>query len=87
MHSLLLQQIYAHPYIRVRRTPEFQEGLQLLLQDFHFDNLPLDIALRRFLLEMALPREAQQIDRVLEAFAQRYNACHPGLFRDPGQFS
>lgn len=33
---------------------------------------------------MILPREAQQIDRVLEAFAKRYNACHPGLFRDAG---
>lgn len=46
--------------------------------------MPLDIALRRFLLDMILPKEAQQIDRVLDAFAKRYNACHPGLFRDPG---
>ncbi|KAI5452190.1 hypothetical protein NCC49_001125 [Naganishia albida] len=60
----------------------FREALDLLLDGFNFDNLPLDIALRRFLLEMILPREAQQIDRVLEAFAKRYNACHPGLFRD-----
>ncbi|KAJ9098643.1 hypothetical protein QFC21_004291 [Naganishia friedmannii] len=70
-------------FLASKQTPDFQGGLHSLLKGFHFDNLPLDIALRRFLLEMALPREAQQIDRVLEAFAQRYNACHPGLFRDP----
>ncbi|KAJ9122490.1 hypothetical protein QFC22_001918 [Naganishia vaughanmartiniae] len=51
-------------------NPEYQEGLHLLLQGFNFDNLPLDIALRRFLMEMALPREAQQIDRsIYDAYA------------------
>lgn len=31
-------------------------------------------------MEASLPSETQQIDRVMEAFAIRYNECNPGLF-------
>ncbi|THH34105.1 hypothetical protein EUX98_g16 [Antrodiella citrinella] len=31
-------------------------------------------------MDVGLPRETQQIDRVMEAFAARYVQCHPGLF-------
>ena len=50
------------------------------MQDFDFVNDPIDIALRKLLLGLSLPKETQQIDRVMEAFAARYNACNPGLF-------
>ncbi|KAF9240934.1 hypothetical protein BU15DRAFT_87495 [Melanogaster broomeanus] len=41
---------------------------------------PLDVALRRLLMDVGLPRETQQIDRVIEAFANRYLSCNPDLF-------
>ncbi|XP_014677644.1 PREDICTED: cytohesin-1-like [Priapulus caudatus] len=37
-------------------------------------------ALRQFLWSFRLPGEAQKIDRMMEAFAQRYCQCNPGVF-------
>lgn len=52
---------------------------------FDFTHIALDVALRRFLMHMSLPKETQQIDRVIEAFATRYDLCEPGLFGSKGQ--
>jgi hypothetical protein len=60
-------------------------ALRLYLEEYDFVNDPIDIALRKLLLGMHLPRETQQIDRVMEAFAERYNACNPALFSSPDQ--
>ncbi|KAM0747277.1 hypothetical protein T439DRAFT_98029 [Meredithblackwellia eburnea MCA 4105] len=57
-------------------------ALGIYLSSFDFARDPLDIALRKFLMEASLPAETQQIDRVMEAFAVRYNDCNPGLFTD-----
>ena len=35
-------------------------------------------------MEVGLPRETQQIDRVMEAFAFRYRQCNPKLFTSDG---
>jgi Sec7-like guanine-nucleotide exchange factor len=51
---------------------------------FNFVLDPLDIALRRLLMDLCLPKETQQIDRVMEAFAKRYADCNPGLFVSEG---
>ena len=56
------------------------ECLQLYMQSFDFVNDPLDMALRKFLMDTHLPKETQQIDRVLNAFAERYQICNPRLF-------
>ncbi|KAG1755120.1 uncharacterized protein EDB91DRAFT_274067 [Suillus paluster] len=47
---------------------------------FSFAGDPLDVALRRLLMHIGLPRETQQIDRVMEAFAKRYVECNPDIF-------
>lgn len=54
------------------------------MESFDFTHNALDVALRKLLLEMSLPKETQQIDRVVEAFANRYEACEPGLFGSKG---
>jgi hypothetical protein len=41
--------------------------------------------LRKLLMHVALPRETQQIDRVIEAFAGRYRQCNPSLFTFDGE--
>ncbi|WVQ95629.1 hypothetical protein IAU59_002727 [Kwoniella sp. CBS 9459] len=56
------------------------EALRTYMATFDFTHNALDVALRRLLMHMSLPKETQQIDRVIEAFAQRYEACEPGLF-------
>ncbi|KAF9180298.1 hypothetical protein BGZ51_006242 [Haplosporangium sp. Z 767] len=58
-----------------------QAVLRIHMESFDFRRDPIDLALRKFLLDFHFPKEAQQIDRVLEAFASRYHACNPHLFR------
>lgn len=60
--------------------PFYSQALQVYIDRFDFKNNPLDVALRRLLMDVGLPRETQQIDRVMEAFASRYSKCNPGLF-------
>jgi Sec7-like guanine-nucleotide exchange factor len=36
-------------------------------------------------MEVGLPRETQQIDRVIEAFAFRYTQCNPDFFLSEGE--
>ena len=36
-------------------------------------------------MDVGLPRETQQIDRVIEAFAARYVQCNPNLFSSDGK--
>lgn len=60
-------------------------ALTAYMAGYDFYNDPIDIALRKLLLGSHLPRETQQIDRVMEAFAERYNSCNQGLFSSPGE--
>lgn len=63
----------------------FMEALRCHMRKFLFVGNPLDIALRKMLMELRLPKETQQIDRVMEAFAKRYNECNEGLFSSEDQ--
>lgn len=40
---------------------------------------------RKLLMEVELPSETQQIDRVLQAFADRYHECNPFIYKDSGK--
>jgi len=57
-----------------------REVLKLYLELFNFTDDPLDMALRKFLVSVHLPKETQQIDRVVEAFAFRYHECNPDIY-------
>lgn len=56
-----------------------QQTMSLYLQEFDFNDEPLDLSLRKFLLISELPKESQQIDRVLEIFSKRYYQCNSNL--------
>ncbi|KAI9445134.1 hypothetical protein H4582DRAFT_1913491 [Lactarius indigo] len=58
----------------------YTNALQAYIDRFEFDGDPLDVALRKLLMDVGLPRETQQIDRVMEAFASRYLRCNRSLF-------
>ncbi|KAG8776166.1 hypothetical protein FRC12_001063 [Ceratobasidium sp. 428] len=66
--------------IASKGDPFHAAALQLYMSRFNFVFDPLDIALRRLLMDLCLPKETQQIDRVMEGFAKRYAECNPGLF-------
>ena len=46
---------------------------------------PCSCPCRQFLWSFRLPGEAQKIDRMMEAFAQRYCLCNPGVFQSTGR--
>jgi hypothetical protein len=59
-------------------------ALRGYLDRYNFTNEPIDLSLRAMLAETGLPKETQQIDRVLEAFAKRYCRCNPDVFSQDG---
>lgn len=65
--------------------PFFSTVLRSYMRRFSFFGDPMDMAIRKLLMEAELPRETQQIDRYLQAFANRYHECNPGIYSSPDQ--
>lgn len=63
-----------------------QAVLKSYLRSFAFFEDPMDMAIRKLLMQAELPKETQQIDRLLQKFADRYHECNPGIFSSPGLF-
>lgn len=59
--------------------------LRSYMRKFAFFGDPLDMAIRKLLMQVELPKETQQIDRVLQGFADRYHECNPGIYISPGR--
>ncbi|KAJ5617316.1 hypothetical protein N7537_002430 [Penicillium hordei] len=57
--------------------------LRKYMRTFSYFGDPLDMAIRKLLMEVELPKETQQIDRFVQAFADRYHECNPGIFTAP----
>ncbi|SPN98852.1 related to sec7-domain protein [Cephalotrichum gorgonifer] len=69
-----------------RETDAFSAAvLRSYMRTFSFFGNPIDMALRKLLMEAELPRETQQIDRCLQSFANRYDECNPGVYSTPDQ--
>ena len=62
-----------------------QAVLKSYMRSFAFFEDPMDMAIRKLLMRVELPRETQQIDRLLEKFADRYHECNPGIFCSSGR--
>ncbi|CAG8449560.1 4387_t:CDS:10 [Dentiscutata heterogama] len=68
-------------YLKSRKPHHhLKPALKAYMESFDFEKDPIDIALRKLLMECHLPKETQQIDRVMEAFAKRYHELNPDLF-------
>ncbi|KAH6654946.1 hypothetical protein BKA67DRAFT_621012 [Truncatella angustata] len=59
--------------------------LRSYMRTFGFFEEPMDMAIRKLLMEAELPKETQHIDRCLQAFANRYHECNPGIYTSPDQ--
>lgn len=67
-------------------TDEFSgQVLRSYMRGFGFFGDPMDMAIRKLLMEVELPKETQQIDRCLQSFANRYHECNPGIYDSPDQ--
>jgi hypothetical protein len=62
--------------------------LRKYMRGFSYFGDSIDMAIRKMLMEVELPKETQQIDRLLAGFADRYHECNPGIFAttDEAQF-
>jgi hypothetical protein len=59
--------------------------LRSYMRKFAFFGDPIDMAVRKLLMQVELPKETQQIDRVLQGFADRYHECNPGIYTNAGK--
>lgn len=59
--------------------------LRSYMRGFGFFGDPMDMAIRKLLMEVELPKETQQIDRCLQGFANRYHECNPGIYQSADQ--
>lgn len=59
--------------------------LRSYMRRFGFFGDPMDMAIRKLLMSAELPKETQHIDRFLQAFANRYHECNPGIYTNPDQ--
>ena len=62
-----------------------QTVLRSYMRRFSFFGDPMDMSIRKLLMEAELPKETQQIDRCLQSFANRYHECNPGIYASPDQ--
>ncbi|KAL6235003.1 hypothetical protein BDW75DRAFT_230698 [Aspergillus navahoensis] len=63
----------------------YKTALRKFMRGFSFFGDPIDMSIRKLLMEVELPKETQQIDRVLQSFADRYHECNPGIFASTDQ--
>lgn len=54
--------------------------LRKYMRGFSYFGESIDISIRKMLMEVILPKETQQIDRLLSGFSDRYHECNPGIF-------
>lgn len=62
----------------------FKVALRKYMRSFSYFGDPVDMSIRKLLMEVELPKETQQIDRFLQSFADRYHECNPGIFASAG---
>lgn len=72
-------------YLTKTDDPFMLAVLRSYMRKFAFFGDPIDMAIRKLLMQVELPKETQQIDRVLQGFADRYHECNPGIYINPGK--
>uniref|UniRef100_A0A452UR65 IQ motif and Sec7 domain ArfGEF 2 n=1 Tax=Ursus maritimus TaxID=29073 RepID=A0A452UR65_URSMA len=63
-----------------------RDVLDCVVDEMDFSSMDLDDALRKFQSHIRVQGEAQKVERLIEAFSQRYCVCNPALvrqFRNP----
>ncbi|KAM6927422.1 IQ motif and SEC7 domain-containing protein 1 [Xenentodon cancila] len=63
-----------------------RDVLNCVVDEMDFAAMELDEALRKFQAHIRVQGEAQKVERLIEAFSQRYCICNPGVvqqFRNP----
>ncbi|MBW0524123.1 hypothetical protein O181_063838 [Austropuccinia psidii MF-1] len=82
--SLVVGQSRIPSVLATSSNEYYQSVLLQFMTLFEFGHDPIDLALRKFLMIVYLPKETQEIDRVIENFSKRYLDCNPKLFNSHG---
>jgi Sec7-like guanine-nucleotide exchange factor len=86
LEEITVQKSALASYLTKTDDPFMLAVLRSYMRKFAFFGDPLDMAIRKLLMQVELPKETQQIDRVLQGFADRYHECNPGIYINPGMF-
>ncbi|KAF1974191.1 hypothetical protein BU23DRAFT_579905 [Bimuria novae-zelandiae CBS 107.79] len=70
-------------YLTKTEDPFLLAVLRSYMRKFAFFGDPIDMAIRKLLMQVELPKETKQIDRVLQGFSDRYHECNPGIYINP----
>lgn len=57
-----------------------KQVLDVFLDSLKLENVPIDMALRNLVSILYLPKEGQQIDRIITVFSKRYFEANPKIF-------
>ncbi|KAM4562737.1 IQ motif and SEC7 domain-containing protein 1 isoform 2-T2 [Odontesthes bonariensis] len=64
------------------RQKQFNKDvLDCVVDEMDFSGMDIDDALRKFQAQIKVQGEAQKVERLIEAFSQRYCVCNPTLIR------
>uniref|UniRef100_A0A8C4WWB6 IQ motif and Sec7 domain ArfGEF 1b n=1 Tax=Eptatretus burgeri TaxID=7764 RepID=A0A8C4WWB6_EPTBU len=70
----------------ISRKRQYRIGLNFfnkcVVDEMDFSGMELDEALRMFQAHIRVQGEAQKVERLIEAFSQRYCICNPGMVKD-----
>ncbi|XP_037534474.1 IQ motif and SEC7 domain-containing protein 1 [Nematolebias whitei] len=58
-----------------------RDVLDCVVDEMDFSGLELDEGLRKFQAQIRVQGEAQKVERLIEAYSQRYCICNPGMMR------
>ncbi|XP_061113476.1 IQ motif and SEC7 domain-containing protein 1-like [Conger conger] len=68
-------------FLGCRQKQFNKDVLDCVLDEMDFSGMDLDDALRKFQAQIKVQGEAQKVERLVEAFSQRYCVCNPVLVR------
>uniref|UniRef100_UPI00358E4060 IQ motif and SEC7 domain-containing protein 1-like isoform X2 n=1 Tax=Myxine glutinosa TaxID=7769 RepID=UPI00358E4060 len=69
-------------YLGNRQRTFNHDVLECVVDEMDFSGMELDEALRMFQAHIRVQGEAQKVERLIEAFSQRYCICNPGMVKD-----
>lgn len=64
-------------YLGMIQQPFNMSVLDSFCEELDLSGTAVDVALRKFQANFRMPGEAQKIERLMQAFSQRYSKCNP----------
>ena len=66
-------------YLGLTQSAFCMKVLSVFMEEFNFQGMRVDKALRQLLTYVKVPGEAPKIEKIMEVFGRRYNKCNPNF--------